>query len=221
MAKSKNTYPKTFRPSIVSRIGTLIPFSLLGFFCLVFLAIFLNPENFTMDLPNGFIIFLFMLMYYFILSILWYSAEYIFHFAIIVTPDGLWFHGYGKRFYTWESLSRLNPQTNALQSSIWGIKATHTHILNCPKLVKWIFGSWSYNNFIPLEGVVKVPKKWLLLHDIEAFKKTEFGQELFYFAPHLFEDETKHKRKNRLRDADDYDYDIVERTAHHQEDNLQ
>ena len=67
------------------------------------------------------------------------------------------------------------------------------------RLVSWLITNWDYHNFIPLDNIVRVPRELLLFHDINKFKETEFGHELAYFAPHLF-DTDKEKQKNRLRD---------------------
>ena len=173
-----------------------------------------NAEN------KSVLLLVFIVFVYFVSSLLWYFAEYIFHFAIIISPDGIWFHGYGKRFYKWDSLICLNTKNTGIsKQNSWGIKAQNTQIVYLNVVAKWLVGNWIYNNFIPLQGIVKVPRKKLLFRDMEAFKNTEFGQELFRFAPHLFDEVGKEKRKHRLSDdvdskfewSDENDAEIVKR----------
>ena len=218
MAKRKNTYPKTFRPLLIERFGAFLAF---GIALVLFVAIFadyLYHFQFSFDVQTLISGIFAVLMFHFMVSIMWFLAELTFHFAITVTQDGIWFHGYGKRFYTWDAMTDLGKHRNGWSSqSVWGIKARKPQIVYRNVIGKWLLGNWSYNSFIPLNSIVFIPKKWLFFRDMEAFKNTEFGQELFYFAPYLFDEAGQEKRKNRLYDADEIDDYVIVSSEDYQE----
>lgn len=135
---------------------------------------------------------------YFILSALWHAIEIIWRFAIIITPKGLWFHGYGKRFYAWDNLQKFDRVRKRNRSAYIGIQTKDPDIKNSNSLSSLLFWAWVSDSFIPIELVCTVPRKWIFFFDKEKFKQTELGQDLLHYAPHLFEDKTK--RKNRLVD---------------------
>lgn len=220
MAKSKKRYPKTFRPPIKFRTGKALLFLVLIVFLILFLVDFLNTPVLSITNDTSLDRLFSFLMLYLMISFTWYLAEYAFRFAVIVTPEGIWFHGYGKRFYTWDSMTKFSEKLTFIsRRSNWGIKTRKPKIVHKSLISKIFFGNWIYTNFIPIVGTVYVPSKWIILRDKNEFKTTELGQELFYFAPHLF-DTDKKTPKNRLNDAyHDNDYDIVEIDRYQQEDN--
>ncbi len=218
MAKRKNTYPKTFRPSKVSKIGILILFLILGFVFIASLLTYLTYLPSNLDLLNGIGSLVIVFWHYLNFSVIWYLSEYIMNFTIVVTSDGLWFHGYGKRFYTWDTMQSFTKDYIwSPYHHRWGIHVTNAALIHRNQISKWLVGNWFFDKMIPLEGIVKVPKKWLLFRDVEAFKQTEFGQELFYFAPHLFDEAGQEKRKNRLYDADEIDDYVIVSSEDYQE----
>lgn len=208
MAKSKNTYPKTFRPSIVSRIVWFILFGMSAALFMGYLREFLINVEFNLFMNSMFNPIIAILLLYLIFYFIWHFAERTFHFALVITRDGIWFHDYGKRFYTWDSMVLLG----SVQSNSWGITTKNPQIISRNNFTKLFIRNWFPENFIPIEAIIGMPYGWFKVRDTSKFIQTELGQELFHFAPHLFEDETKHKRKNRLHDAEntnDHKYDIV------------
>lgn len=206
MAKRKNNYPKTFRPSLIARAVSFITLGLFIVVFMVYLREFLINFEFNPFMNSLFNPVIGILLLYLIFCFIWYFAERTFHFAIEITRDGIWFYGYGKRFYTWDSMILLG----IVQSNSWGIKTENPQVATRNTITKFFIRNWFPNNFIPIEAVVGIPYKWMKVRDTSKFLETELGQELFHFAPHLFDEDSKEKRKNRLDDADDVaNYDII------------
>ena len=171
---------------------------------MVFLVFFLDYVNFRADLLTGFIIFLFMFVCYFAVSILWNFVDSILYHSIIVTPDGIWFHSYGKCFYPWDSMITFGKK-----GVYWGIMTKEPDITSSHAIGKWLYKPEHYQNFIPIDDIVRTEFLDGEHHeDIDRLRQqTEFGRELAYFAPHLFDDH------------DNNDYDIVDTDRYQQEDN--
>lgn len=194
MDKKKKSPQKIYRPSQFYRITHAVIFFVFGgfFTTLLIVAIISLPQIFTAPV---FLVGLVLFFLYLLLSTVWYATEYVLNFAIIVTPDGLWFQGYGKRFYPWESLTRLAKNK---YSSEWGLRAYRAKKIYRSRFGKLFLDAWLYDRFIPLERLVKVPRKWIFSRDIEKFKKTEFGQDLYRYAHHLFGEYDDRKPKNHI-----------------------
>ncbi len=197
MDKKKNAPEKIYRPALLSRFLHAIIFLFVGSLFAIALIGFLS--GLAQVLSAGIISIMLSLFFLYVLfSMTWYCAEYMLNFAIVVTPDGIWLHGYGKRFYTWDALIELDKPK---WTSDWGIKTTPANIEYKSRFGKWFLSSGLYKNFIPLELIVKVPRKWLFFRDIEKFKETELGQVLAQNAPHLFDGDNDWKPKHQLEDA--------------------
>ena len=201
MAKIKNTYPKVFRPSRIARIVSFITFGMFIAVFVVYLREFLINAELNLFMNSLFNPVIGVLLLYLIFYFMWYFAERTFHFAMVITRNGIWFHGYGKRFYTWDSMILLG----IVQSNSWGIKTENPQVVNRNKITKFFIRNWFPTNFIPIEAIVGLPYKGMKIRDTSKFLETELGQELYHFAPHLFDEVGKEKRKHRLHDADDVD----------------
>ena len=198
MDKEKRSHPRTYRPSKTKRgVWGLI---LIVFLIAFFIILFNLPTMYRED--GLFAVIFFIGLFYGILSGIWYILEFIFKLKFEVTDNGLWLHMYGKRFYPWDSMISLGTKSRTVKySSNWGIHTRKAKIIHQSPIGKWMIGNWIHNTFIPVEQIVDVPRKFLVSHDIEKFKQTEFGQDLYHYAPHLFE---KYEIKSKKQKEDDY-----------------
>jgi hypothetical protein len=129
---------------------------------------------------------------------IWLILNWMFIARLIVSPEGIEYHfgGYSG-FAFWHDMECLgNGQTP--QGETWGIVLNRRVDLSPNRVCSFLSfcgsGPDILHTFIPLSLIVSVKYEWLLSTNVDDshFRSTSLGQDLFYYAPHLFE---KSKRK--------------------------
>lgn len=138
----------------------------------------------------------------FLIGILYSYIAWRFYFhafvdKILVTSEGLAIEGWHQAFAEWSILSHVDSQSDG-RGAIWGIYLAKK--LSNPKSRGW-FGYDFANTFIPLTHIYRIPMRFRLIGfrreiDLDKFAQTPLGQDLLYYAPHLF-DEAKDKRETK------------------------
>ncbi|GAB5493000.1 MAG: hypothetical protein Phog2KO_32150 [Phototrophicaceae bacterium] len=167
-------------------------------------------------------IFMLMLILLFDAMFLWWGIIFMTQSRVTLFEEGIELErGGSKIFSTWDNVSHLGVKGYGRSQK----RGLFLHEKVTPETKglaeKIAFGRSS--NFLPIGRYVHLPRVWgLFKRDINTDKllDSEFGQELYDLAPHLFEEYDEWKPKNRLRDDyDNSDYDIVETDRYQQEDN--
>lgn len=197
MTKRKQGYYKHYNSPVLARIFLMVINILVFTFSFAWMSlIFGLMMGFTNSIFH-FAVYLFLLYLY--VSYIWYTIEVI-STSIVINSKGLWLHSFGKRFYTWESLVLFGSTRTSINRWVRGIHTNEAQFVQSSRMGRWLW--WRrqpIDNFIPLEWLSRLPRKRLFFVHKEKFKQTELGQDLLYYAPHLFDE--KPKRKNQLDDG--------------------
>lgn len=171
---------------------------------------------------TAFPIFMLALVLLFDAMFLWWGIIFTTQSRVTLFEEGIELErGGSKVFSTWDNVSHLGVKGRG-RNQRRGLFLYENVTPETKGLVEKIaFGRSS--NFLPIGRYVHLPRIFNLFKreiDSEKLLNTEFGQELYDLAPHLFEEYDEWKPKNRLRDDhDNNDYDIVDRDRYQQEDN--
>ena len=166
-------------------------------------------------------IFMLMLILLFDAMFLWWGIIFMTQSRVTLFEEGIELErGGSKVFSTWDNVSHLGVKGHGRNQK----RGLFLHEKVTPEtkglVDKIAFGRSS--NFLPIGRYVHLPRVWRLFNreiNTEKLLDSEFGQELYDLAPHLFEDYDEWKPKNRLRDDyDNSDYDIVETDRYQQEE---
>ena len=159
---------------------------------------------------TAFPIFMLALVLLFDAMFLWWGIIFTTQSRVNLFEEGIELErGGSKVFSTWDNVSHLGVKGHGRNQK----RGLFLHDKVTPETKglaeKIAFGRSS--NFLPIGRYVHLPRVWgLFKRDINTDKllDSEFGQELYDLAPHLFEDYDEWKPKNRLRD--DYDKNTYE-----------
>jgi hypothetical protein len=166
-----------------------------------------------MQAEGDFPIPLMMLVLVFDAVFLWWSYMFTSQSRVTIYDEGIELERGGSKLFTkWENVSHLGVKGFG-RSERRGI---FLHEKAKPKvnglIEKLIFGSET--DFIPIGRYVNLPRHWNPFNrniNTEKLLESEFGQGLYEYAPHLFDDYSDMKPKNRLEDSydeqDDYWYE--------------
>lgn len=118
---------------------------------------------------------------------------FVFGNRLIICSEGIEFHIIGQRGFTcWHNLRRFGDMCIDSSPS-WGIIFDYTVSISTERLAR-LFAPRSdmpdtCDKFIPLTYLTLPKRQWILFGDIDFdhFKTTPLGQDLLYYAPHLFE----------------------------------
>lgn len=145
-----------------------------------------------------FAIFLILLMDAFLL---WWAIIFMTQSRVTLYEEGIELErGGAKIFTTWDNVSHFGIKGVGKNQR----RGIYLHDKVAPEakgLVEKLLFGWD-TRFIPIGQLVNLPTEHLLSRTIDPDKvlKTEFGQEVYQLAPHLFEEYDEWKPKNRLRD---------------------
>jgi hypothetical protein len=139
--------------------------------------------------------------------LLWFGIIFGTQSRVIVYEEGIELErGNSRVFTSWDNISRFGTKHGGKnqQRGLWLHEDVQPEAGGIEKL---LFG-WK-TNFISLGQYVNLPRVTIFSREIDTDKllETEFGQSVYEFAPHLFDEEPK--LKNRLEEAhegDTYDY---------------
>lgn len=108
--------------------------------------------------------------------------------CIVLSKDGIEYRfGQMRTFASWDNLSHFGVKHSGRGSSRKGFFLHES-------LRKHLLGVEYSQDFFDVSNVINVPTQWEgfikgTVVDLEKFAKTEFGQDLLHYAPHLFEKE--------------------------------
>ena len=199
MTKVKAGYRRVYRFPLVERLFILVFIGtvaiIMGFLFSLIVIVFFGYWI------GGIFSIYFLLM---ILTGIWSN----FKRRLIVGEKGITVYSPGVRFIPYENMYylRTTPTIGRTRGKYFGIELksgvsanySRAQRLLMPLLAPYrqiIFDDDIY--FVSFFWTVKVPLKMKFFSseiDIEKFKKTDFGQDLYHYAPHLFEDVERHKR---------------------------
>lgn len=150
-------------------------------------------------------IFMLALILLFDAMFLWWGIIFMTQSRVTLFEEGIELErGGSKVFSTWDNVSHLGIKGHG-RSQKRGLFLHDKVTPETKGLVEKIaFGRSS--NFLPIGRYVHLPRVWgLFKRDINTDKllDSEFGQELYDLAPHLFEEYDEWKPKNRLNDDHD------------------
>lgn len=154
---------------------------------IVFLSLFLivglvQPISQIPGTGNIIVLAVQVIVVFFGLSWTWQA---VFVDRLIVSNEGMEFHGMGiVGFTTWDNLSHFDWIGRG-RTRYWGIRL-HREI---PLQMNWIARLGGYrryfSDFLPITHWTT--QRWTLGRRVERFKQTPLGQDMLYYAPHLFE----------------------------------
>ncbi|MEL7433835.1 MAG: hypothetical protein AAFN11_07795, partial [Chloroflexota bacterium] len=117
----------------------------------------------------------------------WFWSEYrLYNDGLAYHMDGQKEMHYDRNFTAWEDMTHFGIKPVG-QYPVTGIFA------QAPE------NSTQTEKFIPLTDYVEIPEvshKTRRVVDLEALRETEFGQYVYEYAPHLFDDETATRKAN-------------------------
>jgi hypothetical protein len=123
--------------------------------------------------------------------ICWQSFVYAFRTYVIANDDGIGVEGIYRGFIKWDEVEHFGWE-GFFKGRTWGIKTTETVNPSGYWVVPFT------ETFIPLSHIVGQPpsKRFEMLvagfgDDLDKFVQTPLGQDLLYYAPHLFEEKQK------------------------------
>lgn len=151
---------------------------------------------------TAFPVFLLALVLLFDAFLVWWGIIFMTQSRITLYEEGIELErGNSKIFTPWENVSHLGIKGGGKNSR----RGIFLHEKVTPEVTgaveRLLFGRAT--NFIPIGRYVHLPRKWnLFSREINTDKlgETDFGQDLYELAPHLFEEYDEWKPKNRLRD---------------------
>lgn len=165
------------------------------------------------DLPLAFM----GLVLFFDAILLWWAIIFTTQSRVTLFEEGLEIErGNSKVYSPWENVSHMGIKGFGRNQK----RGLFLHEKVTPEtqgiVEKIIFGRKS--NFLPVGRYVHMPRVWNPFSrqlNTEKILDTEFGQELYELAPHLFEEYDDWKPKNRLEDgyAEDSQANWVEETS--------
>lgn len=191
----------THRPKLPTRLFVL----LMGLLVAGLHAVILR--SMTATEVTAFPFFMLALILLFDAAFLWWAIIFMTQSQVTLFEEGIELErGGSKVFTTWDNVSHLGVKGHG-RNQKRGIFLHDKVAPDTKGLVEKIaFGRSS--DFIPIGRYVHLPRVWgIFKREINTDKllDSEFGQELYDLAPHLFEEYDEWKPKNRLRDADDMD----------------
>ncbi|MGB7342134.1 MAG: hypothetical protein WBC91_24775 [Phototrophicaceae bacterium] len=134
--------------------------------------------------------------------LLWWSIIFMTQSRVTLFEEGIEVErGGSKLFSTWDNVSHLGIKGGGKNSR----RGLFLHEKVSPEttgLVDKLFFGRS-TNFLPVGQFVRLPREWRIFSrkiDTNKLLNSEFGQELYRYAPHLFEEYDEWKPKNQLRD---------------------
>lgn len=197
----------THRPKLPMRLFVL----LMGISVAGIHAVVLRMMSATADTAMPF--FMLGLILLFDAIFLWWAIIFMTQSRVTLFEEGIELErGGSKVFTTWDNVSHLGVKGYG-RSQKRGIFLHDKVTPETKGLVEKVFFGHS-SDFIPIGRYVHLPRIWGLFNreiDKDKLLDSDFGQELYDLAPHLFHEYDEWKPKNRLSDDDEmnHDYDIV------------
>ena len=143
------------------------------------------------------------LMLFFDAMLLWWAVIFTTQSRVTLFEEGIELErGGAKVFSTWDNVSHLGIKGGG-KSSRRGLFLHEKVTPETRGLIERLLFGWK-TGFLPIGQYVHLPKVWNLFSreiDTEKLLDSEFGQELYELAPHLFEEYDEWKPKNRLEDS--------------------
>jgi hypothetical protein len=142
--------------------------------------------------------------------LLWWSYIFTTQSRVTIFEEGIELVRGGSRLFTkWDNISHLGIKGYGRnqQRGIFLYDKVKPKVNGL--IEKLLFGRET--DFIPIGRYVHLPRNWNPFNrqiNTEKLLETEFGQRLYDYAPHLFDDYNNAKPKNRLEDdyQDDMDW---------------
>jgi|GEM_PF-3286061 len=133
--------------------------------------------------------------------LLWWAIIFMTQSRVTLYEEGIELErGGAKIFTTWDNVSHFGIKGMG-KNQRRGIYLHEKVSPDTKGLVEKILFGWD-TRFIPIGQLIHLPTEHIFSRTIDPDKvlETEFGQEVYELAPHLFEEYDEWKPKNRLRD---------------------
>ncbi len=196
----------THRPKLPMRLFVL----LMGILVAGIHAFILRTMTVTEVTPMPF--FMLGLILLFDAVFLWWAIIFMTQSQVTLFEEGIELErGGSKVFTTWDNVSHLGVKGYGRNQK----RGIFLHDKVSPEtkglVEKAFFGRSS--DFIPIGRYVHLPRIWALFNreiDKDKLLNSDFGQELYDLAPHLFDEYDEWKPKNRLSDDVDSKFEWLD-----------
>lgn len=194
--KKKHDDITVFRPSPLQRIGTAVALGIVAISMLGMVVLIASTSESDYH-PTAYRLFLVVSFMLGAMGMVYWAYHMFVNDSLIVTPDGLQFVILGTSgFAGWDNMVRLDKRGIHLEQPITVSHNTLTRLLYMGRAFQCI----------PINYVIPIPQG-LRKIKLREFAETDFGRELFHYAPHLFDDvDDKTKRlasEGELLDEED------------------
>lgn len=192
--KLKHDKMRIYIPSLAMRLLILIA----GLLITAMHALVLRQANFVGagDFPLLFVVLILM----FDAAFLWWGIVFTTQTRVIVSEIGIELQrGTARLFTPWDNISHFGVK-GAGKNQQRGLFLYDKVQPQVSGIADKLFFGWE-TNFMPIGQVVNLPTHWGFFRqpiNLDKVLQTEFGQDVAYYAPHLF-DEAKDRRKSKAQ----------------------